>query len=41
MPSMKKGVPLDCQVCTYPGGLAKIFCLNVDTYKVGKYIISD
>jgi hypothetical protein len=28
-------------VHTYPGNLAKIFCLNVDTYKVGIYIISD
>ncbi len=28
-------------VCTYPGGLAKIFCSNVVTYKVGTYIISD
>jgi hypothetical protein len=29
------------EVCTYPGVLANIFCLNVDTYKVGKYISSN
>jgi hypothetical protein len=29
------------EVCTYPGVLAKIFCSNVDTYKVGTFIISD
>ncbi len=28
-------------IFTYPGVLAKIFCLNVGTYKVGTYIISD
>jgi hypothetical protein len=26
---------------TYPGVLATIFCSNVDTYKVGAYIISN
>ncbi len=29
------------QVCTYPRVLAKIFCSNVDTYKVDTYVFSD
>ncbi len=33
--------PITVPVSTYPGVLAKIFCSNLDTYKVRTYIISD